>query len=45
MTYGEWCNGSTTAFGLTELEQVEVSFPVFTGSGVSRIKGLGWANC
>jgi len=29
---------------LTELEQVEVSFPVSTGSGASRIKGLGWAN-
>jgi len=29
---------------LTELEQVEVSFPVSTGNGVSRIKGLGWAN-
>jgi hypothetical protein len=28
---------------LTELEQLAVGFPVSTGSGLSQIKGLGWA--
>jgi len=29
--------------GLTELERLAVGFGVSTGSGLSRIKGLGWA--
>ena len=29
--------------GLTQLEQLTASFRVSTGSGLSRIKGLGWA--
>jgi hypothetical protein len=28
---------------LTQLEQLTASFRVSTGSGLSRIKGLGWA--
>jgi DNA polymerase III sliding clamp (beta) subunit (PCNA family) len=36
--------GETVNLSLTELEQLEVGFPVSTGSGVSRIKSLGWAN-
>src|SRR6516164_7570591 len=29
--------------GLAELERLAVGFGVSTGSGLSRIKGLGWA--
>jgi hypothetical protein len=29
--------------GLAQLEQLTASFRVSTGSGLSRIKGLGWA--
>jgi hypothetical protein len=28
---------------LAELEQLAMGFPVSTGSGLSQIKGLGWA--
>jgi two-component system chemotaxis sensor kinase CheA len=35
--------GAGTTFKLTQLEQLTASFRVSTGSGLSRIKGLGWA--
>jgi len=34
---------SCKAMQLAQLEQLTASFRVSTGSGLSRIKGLGWA--